>query len=278
MDKATTSNYDRRTVPVLETIRDIIEPADILLFGSRARGDWNDNSDIDILTIAEWQPDTKRKYQQALLDGQAKALEIYGHQVKIDLVRYSPADFEYYRQAKTHLTHSATREGISMTGEATGCGNRYPEPKPNRWPDVEQRFTNYQRQVLAAQNNLDAGLGYEEVGYNMQRCLENALKGFLAYLEFNDGQDNRWQQIHDIGLLQNAVMTFEPGRQALGSNDFSFLTDYAITIPYQGVQDPLPDEASVLDQIKETVQEMMRFVENDAGLDLPRYSPPGPRN
>ncbi len=277
MNKATATFYDRRTEPVVAIIRDIIKPADIILFGSRARGDWHEHSDIDIFAIADGKPDTKRKYRQALLEGQAKALEIYGHQVKVDLVRYSPADFEYYRQARTHLTYAVAKEGISMKEEATGHGTQYEDREPNNWPDVEQRFTNYQRQVLAAENNLDTGLGYEEVGHNMQRCLENALKGFLSYMEYDDGQNNEWRRTHSIGRLQDAAMTFTQGHQSIGNNDFSFLTDYAIAIPYEGVQDPLPDEAEALQQIKEVVQNMMEFIENDAEQDLPRYSPPGPR-
>ena len=277
MTDVTTPNYDQRTLTVVQTIRDIIEPEDILLFGSRARGDWSDDSDIDILTIAQREPDTKRKYRQAMLAGRAKALEIYGYPVKIDLARYSPAAFQYYRQARTHLTYAAVKDGISMNREATGYGNQYGELEPNNRPDVEQRFINYQRQVLAAENNLDAGLGYEEVGHNMQRCLENALKGFLAYLEYDDGQNNEWQRTHDIGGLQNAVLTFETGRQILGDNNLSFLTEYAITIPYEGVHDPLPDEADVLTQIKDIVGKMMDFIAEDAGRDLPRYFPPGPR-
>ena len=237
--------YDRRTVPVVETIWDSIEPVDILRFGSRARGDWSNDSDIDILTIADAQPDTKLRNRQALLAGRAKAPAIYGHPVKIDLLRYSPADFEYCRQAKPHLTCSATRDGVSMISEAAGAGNRYEALEPNSWPEVGQRFTNYQRQVLDAENVLAAGLGYEEAGQQMQRGLENARKGFLADLEDDDGQCNEWQGSHEMGRRQNAALTFEAGRQVLGGNDFSIRTDYAVGIPYQGAQERPPDEAGV---------------------------------
>ena len=262
-----TPNYDRRALAVAQVVRDIIRPVDIFLFGSRARGDWRDDSDIDIFTISESDADTKEKYRLGLQAGKAKALEIYGRPVKIDLVRYSPADFHRYRQARTHLTYAALRDGINMNREPAGDGDRYPHTPPNNWPDVEQRFTNYQRQVLLAEMALDAGLGYEEVGHNFQRCLENALKGFLAYMGYYDGQGNTWLRTHDIGVLQRAVEAFANGRLILAGNDFPFLTEYAIDAPYEGVQEPPPEEAGVLSAIKATVGAMMEFIENDAGAE-----------
>lgn len=272
-----TPNHDARAITVAQAVRDVIYPIDIFLFGSRARGDWNDDSDIDIFTISESDAGTKEKYRRALQEGKAKVLEIYGRPLKIDLVRYSPADFHRYRQARTHLTYAALKDGITMNHEPVGQDDRYPDTPPNNWPDVEQRFTNYQRQMMAAEITLEAGLGYEEVVQHFQRSLENALEGFLAYMQYDDGQGNGWLRSHNIGILQDAVRTFADGQSILAGNDFSFLNEYAIDAPYEGVQEPLPDEAGVLAAIKATVSAMMEFIENDAGASLPRYTPPGRR-
>ena len=273
-----TPNYDPRAMAVAQVIGDVIRPDDIFLFGSRARGDWRDDSDIDVFTIAESDADTKDAYRRALQAGKDKALAVYGRPVKIDLVRYSSADFHRYRQARTHLTYAALKDGINMSHEPAEQDDRYPDTQPNNWPDVEQRFINYQRQIIAAEVTLDAGLGYEEVGHNFQRCLENALKGLLAYMQYQDGQGNRWLRSHDIGALQNAVRTFADGQRILAGNDLSFLTEFAIDAPYEGVQEPLPDEAGVLSAIKATAAAMMQFIENHAAASLPRYTPPGRRS
>ncbi len=271
------TRYDAKAILVARAVNEIATPDDIFLFGSRARGDWDDASDIDIFTIADADPATKDRYRRALNAGQARAVELYGRSVKIDLVRYSPADFERFRTARTHLTYHALKDGISMNCEPAADSNRYPEVEPNNRPDVEQRFTNYQRQILAAESLLQQGLGYEEVGQQLQRCLENACKGLLAYFDYDDGGGNVWRRTHSIRALQEAIRTFPHGQCILGDADFSFLDEYAIDAPYEGVQEPLPDEYEVLDSIKATGNAMMALIAADSGQPLPTYTPPGPR-
>ena len=271
------AKYDDKAILVARAIAKIATPDDIFLFGSRARGDWDDTSDIDIFTIADADPATKERYRRALKAGQSRAVELYGHPIKIDLVRYTPADFERFRTARTHLTYHALKDGISMNCEPAAGSDRYPEVDPDNRPDVEQRFTNYQRQILAAESLLEQGLGYEEVGQQLQRCLENAYQGFLAYLEYDDSAGNDWRRTHSLAALQAAICTLPVGQRILGDADFAFLDEYAIDAPYEGVQEPLPDEYLVLESIRSTVSNMMAFIAADSGEPLPAYTPPGPR-
>lgn len=271
------ANYDAKAILVARTIKEIAAPDDIFLFGSRARGDWDDASDIDVFTIADADPATKERHRRALKAGQFQAMELYGRPIKIDLVRYSPADFERFRTARTHLTYHALKDGITMNCEPAAQSDRYPDVEPDNRPDVEQRFTNYQRQILAAESLLEQGLGYEEVGQQFQRCLENACKGLLAHLDYNDGAGNAWRRTHSIAVLQVAIRTFPNGQRILGDAEFAFLDEYAIDAPYEGVQQPLPDEYQVLESIRATVGDMMAFIATDSGEPLPTYIPPGPR-
>ena len=271
------TKYDNKAILVARAIAKIATPDDIFLFGSRARGDWDDTSDIDIFTIADADPATKERHRRALRAGQARALELYGRPVEIDLVRYTPADFERFRTARTHLTYHALKDGISMNCEPAAGSDRYPEVEPDNRPDVEQRFTNYQRQILAAESLLELGLGYEEVGQQLQRCLENAYQGFLAYLEYDDGAGNAWRRTHSLAALQAAIRALPDSQHILGDADFAFLDEYAIDAPYEGVQEPLPDEYLALESIRSTVGNMMAFIAADSGQPLPTYTPPGPR-
>ena len=82
---------------------------------------------------------------------------------------------------------------------------------------------------------------------------------------------------HSIAALQAAIRTLPDGQRILGDADFAFLDEYAIDAPYEGVQEPLPDEYLVLESIRSTVSNMMAFIAADSGEPLPTYTPPGPR-
>ena len=159
------ANYDAKAILVARTIKEIAAPDDIFLFGSRARGDWDDASDIDVFTIADADPATKERHRRALKAGQFRAMELYGRPIKIDLVRYSPADFERFRTARTHLTYHALKDGITMNCEPAAQSDRYPDVEPEQPPGCGTTL----HQLPTPDTGWPSlcwniGLGYEEVG------------------------------------------------------------------------------------------------------------------
>ena len=112
-----TATHDVKALEVARTMVSLIKPEDAFLFGSRARGDWEESSDIEVFTIARQTEETRANYQYAKEADRAKALDLYGYPVKVDVVRLSPEDFHHFRQAPSHIAHSALKEGIDMSSE-----------------------------------------------------------------------------------------------------------------------------------------------------------------
>ncbi len=79
-------------------------PAKVIVFGSYARGDADENSDLDILIVEKNIPDHTGEYVR-LRD----AVGALG--VGVDLLLYSEADFEQRRQWWTTPAYWADREG-----------------------------------------------------------------------------------------------------------------------------------------------------------------------
>ncbi len=79
-------------------------PAKVIIFGSYARGDADENSDLDILIVEKNIPDHTGEYVR-LRD----AVGVLG--VGVDLLLYSEADFEQRRQWWTTPAYWADREG-----------------------------------------------------------------------------------------------------------------------------------------------------------------------
>ncbi len=85
-----------------------IQPAQIILFGSRARGDANSDADVDLLIVQdeEFGPDQPR---HELLRRLRARLSGFG--VAKDLLLYSRAYVEEWRGSLNHVVGRALREG-----------------------------------------------------------------------------------------------------------------------------------------------------------------------
>lgn len=273
--------HDPRALEVVKAMDETLRPKDMLLFGSRCRGDWNENSDIDALAIFSHEHPGTERYRETLRAGHEKARELYGRTIGVDLAIYSEEKFQRMRQARTHTACNAAREGISMRRRGENeYGNEYPEPEiPDNWPDIDQRFLNAQRHLDDAEGMLELGLSQESVGWQLQHGMENALNGFLSHMnhpEERPGRWDSWTRSHDIESLQNLVREYEAGRRILQETDFSELTGYAVKFQYDGIDHYL-DESEVYREVSATVEKFMELCEEDTGLELSRHQRGNPR-
>ena len=103
-----------------ETIREIIQviveqahPAKIILFGSRARGNANPESDLDLLVIEHepFGPGRSRRKEAARL---WRALARFP--VSVDLLLYAEQEVEEWKSSANHIMSRAFREGRALYG------------------------------------------------------------------------------------------------------------------------------------------------------------------
>ena len=106
---------DRRAVQIAQEIHQDRAPLATILFGSRARGDHNeDRSDIDILIVEDNPPDEleQHRFQQKQ---KPRSLGAYGKEVRIHLVWATPAQI---REDDIHINSLCTRamlEGVTIS-------------------------------------------------------------------------------------------------------------------------------------------------------------------
>jgi len=95
----------------VEKIKDQIErkfhPQNILLFGSCAKGMITSRSDIDICVVMY--TDNKRKLIQNML------LEVDSEK-DLDIVIYTPGEWEQYKNDKSTLVNIIFTKGVSLLG------------------------------------------------------------------------------------------------------------------------------------------------------------------
>jgi predicted nucleotidyltransferase len=85
-----------------------VNPDQVILFGSRARGDARDDSDIDLIVL-ESEPFGEERTQHGEEVRIRRALSGFG--VAKDILVYSQEDVEYWRDSLNNVLARALREG-----------------------------------------------------------------------------------------------------------------------------------------------------------------------
>ena len=104
MSQATEALLDK----MVKAIVDEVDPEQVILFGSRARGDATANSDIDLVVI-EAQP------FEAGRNRRAEAMRLWrvlaAFDVAADILVYSRDEVAYWRDSRNHVLARTLREG-----------------------------------------------------------------------------------------------------------------------------------------------------------------------
>ena len=113
MDKSKTSKVPTWTLEEMVTrIVEHFHPQRLILFGSRARGEAQEDSDFDLLIIA---PSSEPRWRRTVPVYRLLA----GLGVSKDIVWWTPEEIAEWRDVKSHLIHRVLREGKVLYEKAT---------------------------------------------------------------------------------------------------------------------------------------------------------------
>ena len=106
----------RRMVPVTDNLLDQmvqaivaeVDPEQVILFGSRARGDAREDSDVDLVVVEAEPFGPERSRRQELVRLYHALVEF---PVSADILVYSHDDIDYWRDSLNHVLARALREG-----------------------------------------------------------------------------------------------------------------------------------------------------------------------
>ena len=248
---------------MVQAIVDEVDPEQVILFGSRARGDEHESSDIDLIVV-EAEPFGPGRSRHKELVRLYHALA--GFHVPADILVYSHEDIAYWRDSLNHVLARALREGRVLYEPAT-LANR---------PAVEQGncgmlYTNdvkCARMLLdAATRAVDALRSHDPLGRNRRwsrsdstssRPRKRLLKAWLALLGEMYPLDPRVSKT----LLDLPRQTGAPPRNLSGS--LIDYTPYAVEFRYVGVDLRMPSRLIATARL--------RIVEALAGMQVEHVS------
>lgn len=235
---------DPKACAVARAVGEVVHPAQVILFGSRARGDFNPDSDIDLLIITGSGPVDQQMYQRTSAAAHRKVEELYGGSIDVDLVRMSEGAFHYGRRARNHVAGQAVRDGFDAKGDKV----TYDNPEPTNLPDIRQRIANAERYLsdleILTENPRSS---QEAIGFHAQQALENALKGWISAL------DADYRNTHDLMKLA-AIVRLHPAENDTSAGErLAWLTEYAVRYRYAGAEVVIDDRFALLTAVTETV-------------------------
>lgn len=99
----------------MQAIRSVAEPSAVILYGSYARGNAGEQSDIDLLVVraAEFGKGESRRKELGRLYRAAAARS----GIPKDILLFTKREFEAWRKTTNHVASEALREGRVLYGQ-----------------------------------------------------------------------------------------------------------------------------------------------------------------
>ena len=174
-----------RLTAVLDQVVDALrayEPEQIILYGSLARGDSGEFSDIDLIVVKE----TGVPRRDRMIECQAHVPSMLG--VDVDIFVYTPAEIERSLEARNPFIAAAFTDGVVVYDRHPSPGTRSLRFRVKE-PTIESRIRNGQVWIERAWNQLriaealmpSADDFASGICFHCQQAAEIALKAFLLF-------------------------------------------------------------------------------------------------
>ena len=248
---------DPKAREVAMAVYQAVQPQMVILFGSRARGDYHDGSDIDLLVITGDKRLDNDGYFRASRAAHQKVDEIYTPPVGVDVLNYTGAEFADWRRARNHVAGQAVRDGVDQEGVC--LSGRYEGEEPDNWPDIRQRIANAERNLADLEKGIEINLSQEAIGFFAQQAVENALKGWISAL------DDQYTNTHDIGNLATIVRRHTEEIDTPAGEQLYWLTKYAVEYRYHGAVLVITDRMELQSIVHDTVVAIIDRIRELAG-------------
>ena len=249
---------DPDAVAVAWSVCQQVQPMQGYLFGSRARGDYDNDSDIDIAIITG---DRVPKYLRLTIDRIARqaAMALHPSLPVADVSFLTAEEFFSDRVKKNTLANSIAREGtLIMNGNAAAYDEESEEETAN-WDDVEARAASAQEAVVSLEILVNSGRAPERmVGYAAQQALEHAYKALIAAQ--GEAYPTGGRDGHNLRILAGRVQdVMGPSFQVPGAS-WQSLTAYAGSGRYQEDQPLLGDRQRLFREISAAVSAIIAHI------------------
>ncbi len=257
--------YDNNALAVGQAVLRETGAQDVILFGSRARGDYRKDSDIDLLLVHQsilyLDGDYDAVRDKFRRDAETKAQALYGMPVSVDLCWFTPDEFDRMRRSRNDVSAIAAEEGITMNGGP--ASEQYPNADySDEWNTTTERLYHARTHLRGLSDGVQLGQPDLLVGQQAQQSLEHAIKALIS------ASGHRYQRIHDLEELERDMRRAAPGFTYMLQSPLRLLSGYAGGEIYRRRPGPsLGNHTELRRQVETDVQQIVQRIATLTGKD-----------
>lgn len=254
----TAATCDPRALTVAQAVHERERPPATILFGSRARGDFEEGrSDIDIMLLNPGMPDQGYK-DRACQWAEGLAQSIYGHPVPVQLVWRTLEEFRHNRRYVNSVETDAVRDGVFMSQDPNqGDSSCYEDAETESdydWSPYNERMRHAEIRLDEFTDTAERGRNDLVIGQHAQGTLEHSMKALL------EAHGAPYRHTHNIGELLGNVRHRDPDMA-----DFSLSIPPEVYTAYAGAEEygarTLPALTEFPDYIQRTRADVQRIID-----------------
>ena len=238
-----------------EAVGESLDAQCVLLFGSRARGDHEAHSDVDIAVILDASEHPLEPQRRVDLEakGTAVADSVSDRMFRrVDVRLWTEPNFRAEKRSINHVAGRIWREGRLLFGShLTLTGEEVVAELPHVRELVE--MAQGQLRTLAAMRDTEV-FREEDFGFHAERATKLTLKAWIALT------GNQYQLTHFLHVLfdqlENAGVA-----EAREFRELSSLTNYAVVSQYQRIASPVMDREQVIADVRVLVDYVTSLLE-----------------
>lgn len=251
------TGYDPKALAVGRTVLHATGAEDVILFGSRARGDYREDSDIDLLLVCNSPKDYALRVK-VRDSAKATASVLYGGPVGVDLIWVSSEEFDLMRRSHNHVTAVAVEEGINMSGESARIEDG---DRSNEWTVTNQRCRHSRAHLRSMRRSVEDQEIDIIVGQQAQQALEHAMKALISACGL------RYRRLHDLVAIENDMRQADQGFRQTLESPLHQLNEYGGSERYAEPEEPLGDHNQLYLQVESDVQRIFQRIAELTGRD-----------
>ena len=252
--------YDPKALAVGQAVLRETGAEDVILFGSRARGDYREDSDIDLLLIHLGPKDYELR-TRVKNSAKEAATVLYGIPVGVDLIWFTPEEFDRTHRSHNHVTAIAAQEGVNMQGESANLQHSNGGDYSYEWTLTGQRSRHTQAHLRSMRRSVEDQEIDIIVGQHAQQALEHAMKALIS------AAGQRYRRIHDLLAIETDMRRADTSFSYNMESPLSRLNEYGGSERYYEPSESLGDHKDLLRQVESDVHQIFRRISELTGRD-----------